>query len=473
MSTGLIVLVSRCKEDNYLIGNPQITMFKNIYRRHTNFIIQQIPVSFLSTANFNQKISLSVEKVGDLVNKMYLVITLPELPQLYNLDGSKNEIIKYAWSKNIGYVIINYIELEINGKIVDRQYGEWMKIWHDLIDIEKPQYNKMTGNIKELFTFTSSKPEYKLFIPIHFYFCDTISLSLPLLDYLNIQINVELNDLSKCLRIAPSHYIDILDPFVNLEIGETLKQTQENQKLTFGEFIHYDQKRKRLYYQKSTYETFKDNTFIYSKNQLLTPYNKSQPYIFNNQPIINLKDCFMLLNYVYLDKEERLKVNNNNQNIIITQIQKNNLYTSDFNYISNSLNFNSNVLFICWFSQYKIFRETFNCDFFNFSNIENSEKIIKNCNLIFNTQYRFKDINPKYFYITEKMNKFNGNKSDTFVYSFSLFPLIYQPSGQCNFNEISDIKMEIEYNKNTALNSDIVFQCYCMNYRQINYKDFI
>lgn len=484
MSSGLIILVSRGKEDNYLIGNPQITMFKNIYRRHTNFIIQQIPFNFLSTPNFNQKVSLNVEKVGDLIHKMNLIITLPELPQLYNSDGTENKIIKYAWSKNIGYNLINYIELEINNEIIDRQYGEWMYIWHELVDDEKPQFNKMIGNVKELYEFTYTKPEYQIFIPLHFYFCDTISLSIPLLDDLNVKINLEINDLNKCLRRAPTNYIDVLDPFVNLETGDTLVQQQNNeQNLAFGQFIYFNQNKKRVYYQKSTYETFDGNNFIYSNNQILTPYSESRNYVNKEQLSVNLKKCFMLIDYIFLDNDERNKVNTNDQNIVITQVQKNNLSSSDFKYVKPKLNFYGNTLFICWFSQYKIFREQFNCNFFNYSNIEEvdgllncidtNNKIIESCDLLFNNQYRIKDINPKYFYIIEKLNKFNGKKSDIFVYSFSLFPKIYQPSGQCNFNEISEISLDITYNKNQKINSEIVFQCYCMNYKQINYLDLI
>ena len=104
MSTGLIQLVSRGNEDNYLIGNPQFTLFKFVYKRHTNFSIQQIPIKFLSTPDFNNKVSLSIDRFGDMIHRMNLYITLPELPQQYNTDGSINEIIKYAWSKNIAHV---------------------------------------------------------------------------------------------------------------------------------------------------------------------------------------------------------------------------------------------------------------------------------------------------------------------------------------------------------------------------------
>lgn len=485
MSASLIQLACRGTEDNYLIGKPQFTLFKFVYKRHTNFSIEQIPINFSTNTDFNNKVSLNVDKFGDMIYKMNLYFTLPELPQIYNIDGSKNEIVKYAWSKNIGHVIINYIDFEINDVLIDKQYGEWLHIFHTIKDDDK-NIDKMIGNIPELYEFTSSKPEYKIIVPLYFYFNNDISLAIPLLDELRVSINLELNELSKCLIIAPSHYIDILDPFVNLNTGDLLIQnTNNNSNIVFGKFIYFDQNKKRLYYQQSTYETFNESNYIYSKDFLLSPYSNSYSYILSTQPNIKLKNCFLLVDYIFLDIEEKNSIMKNNNPVVITQIQKNTLYTSSFNYIENKLNFTDNILYICWFSQYKIFRESFNNDYFNYSNISNDifnlsqnlfsskNSLIDKCNILFNNNNRISDINIKYYSLIEKLNKFNKHQSYINIYSFSIYPLIYQPSGTCNFKEISDVKIQLEYNKNLMVNSDIVFQCYAINYKLINYADLI
>ena len=130
-------------------------------------------------------------------------------------------------------------------------------------------------------------------------------------------------------------------------------------------------------------------------------------------------------------------------------------------------------------------RESFNNDYFNFSNISkdiydltnnlftNKNTIINKCNILFNNNYRISDINSKYYNLIENVNKFNKHKSNINIYSFSIYPLMYQPSGCCDFKEISDVKIQLEYNKNLMINSEIVFQCYAMNYKLINYADFI
>ncbi len=487
MSTGLIQLVSRGNEDNYLIGNPQFTLFKFVYKRHTNFSIQQIPIKFLSTPNFNNKVSLSIDRFGDMVHKMNLYITLPELPKQYNSDGSLNEIIKYAWSKNIAHVLINYIEVEINDVLIDKHYGEWMHIFYNIKDEEK-NLDKILGNIPDLYNFTSSKPEYQLIIPLYFYFNLDISLSIPLLDNIKVKINLEINELSQCLIIAPSHYIDILDPYINLEVGDYLFQNKNNNSLlTIGKFIYFDENKKRIYYQQLTYEVFDNSNYIYSQNTnnkfILTPLEKSYSFIISDQPNIKLKKCFLLVDYIFLDTDEKLHVMNNNQDIVITQVQRNTFYSSPYNYIEAKINFTGDILYICWFSQYKIFREIFNNDHFNFSNLDNKfenileklfkDDLIKSNDILFNNVYRIQSVNVKYFNSIEKLNKFNKKKSNLNIFSFSLYPSIYQPSGSCDFKAITDISIQLNYNKNDLINSDIVFQCYAVNYKQINYSNFI
>lgn len=80
-------LVAYGEQDIFLTQNPQITFFKVVYRRHTNFSIEQIPQTFIHQPNFGKKVSCIVSKSGDLMGNMVLVITLPDIPQIFNTDG--------------------------------------------------------------------------------------------------------------------------------------------------------------------------------------------------------------------------------------------------------------------------------------------------------------------------------------------------------------------------------------------------
>lgn len=79
MPGGLIQLVSYGASDAYLTGNPEITFFKVVYRRYTNFSMESIEKRFDSIPNFGKTVSCLIDPTGDLVHKIYLKIDLPEI----------------------------------------------------------------------------------------------------------------------------------------------------------------------------------------------------------------------------------------------------------------------------------------------------------------------------------------------------------------------------------------------------------
>ena len=132
MSGGLIDLVAKGIEDIFLINNAQITFFKTIYRRYTNFSIEPIPVPFINKPNFGKKTSCIILKNGDLIRKMQLVITLPSIPLFKDENGALDVINKFAWVRKIGFALIKKIEIIINEELIDCQYGDWLNIWNEL-----------------------------------------------------------------------------------------------------------------------------------------------------------------------------------------------------------------------------------------------------------------------------------------------------------------------------------------------------
>ena len=79
MGGGLMQLVAYGAADIYLTGNPQITYFKVVYRRHTNFSIESIEQAFDGTVDFGRKVSCVINRNGDLIGSMYLQIVLPQI----------------------------------------------------------------------------------------------------------------------------------------------------------------------------------------------------------------------------------------------------------------------------------------------------------------------------------------------------------------------------------------------------------
>jgi hypothetical protein len=201
MSSGaLMQLVAYGAQDVYLSGNPQITFFKIVYRRHTNFSMEINEIPFNSGSNNfgGGKHSVTISRNGDLITNIYLHATLNAI------TGTKSSSGACAWCKRLGHALIDSVEITIGGSRVDKQYGTWLDIWYELThtsDIERG-YNKMIGNVPELTDLSFGeivdddkifKNEYTMYIPLQFWFNRHNGLALPLiaLQYHEVKIDFE------------------------------------------------------------------------------------------------------------------------------------------------------------------------------------------------------------------------------------------------------------------------------------------
>lgn len=205
MGGGLMQLVAYGAQDVYLTGNPQITYFKVVYRRHTNFSMECIELP-LDSADFNKRNTVQVLRNGDLATRMYLRVVLPEVTtDVATFDGSDNVYnTRVAWVKRVGHALINNIELTIGGSQIDKHWGTWMDVWYELthtVDQERG-YRAMVGDVPELTELRGAQadgdvilPQYELYIPLQFSFNRNTGLALPLiaLQYHEVRFNIEFN----------------------------------------------------------------------------------------------------------------------------------------------------------------------------------------------------------------------------------------------------------------------------------------
>ena len=118
MGGGLLELVAHGVQDIYLIGNPQISFFKVVYKRHTNFSIESMTATIDGDINFGNKITAKIPRSGDLAYSMVLEVDLPLLESnRAGLTGGGN--ISYV--NKIGHAFIDYVEIKIGGQPIDKQ----------------------------------------------------------------------------------------------------------------------------------------------------------------------------------------------------------------------------------------------------------------------------------------------------------------------------------------------------------------
>ena len=102
MGGGLMQLVAYGAQDIYLTGNPQITFFKVVYRRHTNFAMEQIQQTFSGNANFGRRVPATVSRNGDLIHDCYLEVELPTL-QLSSASYGPSDV---NWTNSVGHALL-------------------------------------------------------------------------------------------------------------------------------------------------------------------------------------------------------------------------------------------------------------------------------------------------------------------------------------------------------------------------------
>lgn len=132
-------------QDVYLSGNPQITFFKVVYRRHTNFSIEAIEQVFNGNPGFGSKITSIISRNGDLINHMYLQVQFPALSLGSVYASGATQPNNVAWTNSLGHALVRHIELEIGGQRIDKHYGMWLEIWDELTQTSEKQngYNHM------------------------------------------------------------------------------------------------------------------------------------------------------------------------------------------------------------------------------------------------------------------------------------------------------------------------------------------
>jgi hypothetical protein len=185
MGGGLMQLVAYGAQDIYLTGNPQITFFKVVYRRHTNFSMEAIEQTINGQATAGSRITSTISRNGDLISRIY---------HSADLDTSDQPC-----PVNVGAACFDTIEIEIGGQQIDKITGNWMEVWAELTEnnsaavVRGNDYGNegihKRGTLFQLMSCmggmtnnnASGIQSTSAIIPLPFWFCRNPGLALPLI----------------------------------------------------------------------------------------------------------------------------------------------------------------------------------------------------------------------------------------------------------------------------------------------------
>jgi len=463
MSKGaLLELSSHGVQDIYIIGNPNYSHFKKVYKRHTNFSMESIRGTFNGNGNFGEKITLEIPRSGDLLSSIIMEVDLP----LLEASGS-DTVNEIQYVSNIGQSLIEYAEFKIGGQTIDKQYTEWMFIWNQLTlsSSKIMEYNQMIKS-------TSQNGPITVYVPFQFWFCRDIANAIPLvaLQYHDLELEIKFRPLSKLYNFGDKQYYDL--QYIGEEIinNTTLYTYGIVKGAIFSSYIGG----KKYVYNNGNQEatiTYKESDKILLDVRLpdsgLTRGYVKPIYTLIGEPKIS--DIRLYLDYIYLDTFERSYFAREEHRYLIEQVQ----FSENIGVISSEqtkkivLDFYLPVKELFWVCQNdEILQHN---EILKFNNspdtlYENNKDDIINVSLLYNGSERFEVRNGEYFRLIQPYQKHTNYVFDKYiyVYSFATKPELHQPSGIANFSKIDKIEFIFNLRRKRSYNSTI--KVFAINY---------
>jgi len=307
MTGSLLQLVAIGSEDIYFTSNPNITFYKSIYKRFSNFSMENIGILFDGNdrLSYNEpsKFYIDIPKNADLISNIFFQFDLPDI------YAENNE---FRWIENIGTSIINSVKFYIDNRLIEELDGVYINNYNTkkLDNLKKLTYNKLIANVENLYkpyrTVEEIYPIYeniinekyyntvpsirgrKVIIPIPFWFTKHDGLELPLVALESNKIRIELE-----LKAIRSLYTVGINETINLKAS---KNTNNNE-IDHSNDEKYDKNGNVLYSNNTI------NKIKYKKADTFGEEIKNYTYLNNNDwnlnPILNV-------NYIFLDKPEKM-----------------------------------------------------------------------------------------------------------------------------------------------------------------------
>ena len=437
MGAGVLaqLVIGNKQLDTFVTINPQISYFKYAYNRHTNFGLTTVRLDFINRPVFtakDEKYRCNIIKGNyNILTDLYLKFTLPDI--------YSNDKYKFRWINNYGTLIIKRFDFIVNGITIDSLTGEWLVISNELTEINKDNYNKLSGNLPNCLNPTFNIPiitinnnKFKNTYPIGDKLLNKPSIAsreivIPL--KFNFTKNPSLGFLlSKITGADNNIWIELI-----LEDIENLYQVYSSD---------LDMYISPKYYNEISNDTISINNFVISKE-------------------IN---AHIEASYVILDNPELTSIIATPQiDILIEKI----IISSDYSFtpgidLVNELtltNANTHIKEIIWTlkrDDYYKFNE--NTNYTNSIPENNDSSIMSKARIMFNkSMERVMDKDYVYYNSMQPYKHHTSiPKQGIYCYSFAIFPESYKPSGSLNASGI-DTALYVYTNNsdNSIINSKL------------------
>jgi len=184
-------LVAYGAQDVYLTGQPKVTFFQAVYKRHTNFAMENIQQTVNGTATNSGRVSVTIARNGDLVGNMYVALLTNAGAQVLTSTGAASSF-DMCW---VAERAVAAVELTIGGQRIDKHYQTWFRLYAEVFlgESDKINYGKLTSSPQPTGEGGSGNRTY-VYLPLLFFFNRNPGLYLPLiaLQYHEVRLDFDL-----------------------------------------------------------------------------------------------------------------------------------------------------------------------------------------------------------------------------------------------------------------------------------------
>lgn len=511
MTGGILQLVARGYDDLYIINEPEITYFKIIYRRHTNFAMFPKKLKFNQVLNFGKTGRCRILKIADLVHKLCLVIKLPKIENnnMYKVLDIKNIVRKYPELNEVlnkldemfnDNDILNQTHFTITHTLTNNVY---QCIKEKLVNILVRDVNYLNSLEKTFFINDSMYfPDKNAILKVNTKLSSTAFVKdyqdlynkafgvfawvKELAHYLVDSVSIEIdgvtidNHTSELMRSFvllnndENKYEKYLEMIGHLEEYYTLDNNPKKEKLLYLPLKFWFNRHSSASLPLCALQY--TNIDIKVKMKDFEEVSISNNYNFKKKPKLS---AYVLAEYIYIDNDEREKLAKNKLEYLIEkfEIQENDIKDkTDITKILNDyvieykLNFKYNVKQLLFFMKPLKIRDIINWSDYNFydtnSNIINPIKSIK---IKFNGRDRETEKDVTYYANYDSYKSYCSSLDDNmFSYTFAIYPQMLQPSGSANFGQLGEASIIFILNPDFVnyleKGNKIKLSCYAFEY---------
>ena len=227
-------LVAYGAQDVYLTGQPKVTFFQAVYKRHTNFAMENIQQTVNGTPSNGGRVSVTIARNGDLVGNMY--VALQPNAGASGVLTSNNNSIDACW---IAERAISAVELTIGGQRIDKHYQTWFRLYAEvfLAESDKIAYGKLTSTASSVKDSTNKNYVY---LPLLFFFNRNPGLYLPLiaLQYHEVRLDFDLTSNFSAYFGSSSPVFEVWANYVYLDTEERRRFAQKGHEYLIEQVQH-------------------------------------------------------------------------------------------------------------------------------------------------------------------------------------------------------------------------------------------